>query len=99
MNTDLRNALIRSFCVHLCPIFGVLICAICEICVLFFTPIQAAFAFVVVNLSLYLGFGAEVEEQADFIGGGFEVVEELGFVFGGDGAGGFEFDDDGFVDE
>ena len=67
--------------------------------VLFFNPIQVAFAFVVVNLSLDLGFGAEVEKQADFIGCGFEVVEELGFVFGGDGAGGFEFDDDGFVDE
>ena len=67
--------------------------------VLFLNPIQVAFAFVVVNLSLYLGFGAEVEKQADFAGGGFEIIKKLGFMFGGDGAGGFEFDDDRIVDE
>ena len=67
--------------------------------VLFLNPIQVAFAFVVVNLSLYLGFGAEVEEQADFARGGFEIIEKLGFMFGGYGAGGFEFDNDRIVDE
>ena len=67
--------------------------------VLFLNPIQVAFAFVVVNLSLYLGFGAEVEKQADFAGGGFEIIKKLGFMFGGYGMGGFELDNDRIVDE
>ena len=39
--------------------FLFLICVICEICVLFFNPIQVAFALVVVGFALDLGFGAE----------------------------------------
>ena len=55
--------------------FLFLICVICEICVLFFNPIQVAFAFVIIGLSLYLWFGAEIQEKADFVGGGFQVIQ------------------------
>ena len=55
--------------------FLFLICVICEICVRFFNPIQVAFAFVIICLSLYLWFGAEIQEKADFVGGGFQVIQ------------------------